>query len=233
MTSKASRMDDTPATLLLTRPEPQSRAFLADCEAHLGRSIPVVISPLMRIEPMGDVPDLERYATIILTSGNGVARLGSALSGRHVVTVGERTAALAREHDAEAKHLDDDVEGFLENAATVRGPALFCRGVHSRGDLAKRLAERGIEVEEAILYDQVAEPLTNAARLLLAGSLPVVAPVFSPRSAKLLSSHRIAAPLTLLAISQATADAWTGGGEVLVAERPNAAAMRALVTKAF
>ena len=226
-------MDDTSATLLLTRPEPQSQAFLAECEAEMKRRLPVVISPLLRIENIGDIPDLDNFDTIILTSGNGVARLGPALAGRRVFTVGERTAALARAHGAEASALGENVEAFLDHATEIKGKALFCRGVHSRGELAARLVSGGVEIEEAVLYDQVAVPLSNAASLLLTGEDPVVAPVFSPRTARLLSASLITAPLTVLAISPATAKAWTSRGRILIAETPDAFAMRGLVTQAF
>lgn len=222
-------MAHPPATLLLTRPDPQSRVFLADCEAEAGRSLPVVISPLLRIEPVGPMPDLDRYDTIVVTSGNAVRRLGAALSGMRVVTVGEKTAALAREHGADAEALGEDVEAFLGRAGTIDGSIVLCRGVHSRGDVADRFQRVGKDVDEAIIYDQIAEPLTDEALDLLTGDAPVVAPIFSPRTAGLLAANPITAPLTLLAISQATAEAWDKGGTVRIAERPDAKAMRALV----
>ncbi len=226
-------MNDTSATLLLTRPEPQSRAFLAECEIAMQRRLPVVISPLLRIEPLGEVPDLEPFDTIILTSGNGVARLGSALAGRHVVTVGEKTAALARESGAAAVALGENVEAFLEQASKIKDRVLFCRGVHSRGDLAEKLTGFGVRVEEAVLYHQAAVPLSNAACLLLEGAAPVIAPVFSPRTAKLLSANQISAPITVLAISAATAQAWTAGGQIRTANAPDSASMQELVAQSF
>lgn len=226
-------MHDTEPTLLLTRPEAQSQAFLGLCEARLGRRIPVVLSPLMRIEPLGDLPELDRFATIVVTSGNGVKRLGSALAGRQVRTVGTGTAGKARDLGAEARALGENVDAFLAHVHDISGPVLVVRGVHSRGNLASRLAEAGHEVEEAVLYDQVAVPLNSAARGLLAGSSPVVAPVFSPRTAQLLAATTIEAPLTVIAISPAAAEAWRGVGKVRVAERPDAEAMCDLVGQAF
>lgn len=222
-------MDDTRATLLLTRPEPQSRAFLADCETVLNRRLPVVISPLLQIEPVGELPDLDRFQTVILTSGNGVERLGPALGGRRVLTVGERTADLARVQGAAAHSLGENVEAFLKSATEVKTPAIHCRGVHTRGGLADRLNG----VDEAILYDQVAVPLSKAAQRLLTGDAPVVVPLFSPRTAKLLSSTQVSAPVIVLAISDATAGEWMAGGDIRVAERPDRHAMCAMVGAAI
>ena len=226
-------MHDAEPTLLLTRPEPQSRAFLNMCETRLGRRMPVVISPVMRIEPAGDPPDLERFGTIVVTSGNGVESLGHALAARKVRTVGTHTAERARVFGAEALALGENAEAFLENSGDLTGPVLLVRGVHARGDLAERLGALGFEVEQADLYDQVAVPLNSAARTLLAGDSPVVAPVFSPRTARLLAQAAISAPLKVLAISRSTADAWTGPGRLDVAETPDAEAMCRLVEQAF
>lgn len=226
-------MREAEPTLLLTRPEAQSKAFLNICETRVGHRLPVVISPLLRIEPVGDIPDLGRYGTIVATSSNAVERLGEALSGRTVRTVGEKTAERARKFGAKAEALGENVELFLAAASDVTGPVLVARGVHARGNVAEVLRGFGLEAEEAVVYDQVAQPLTRAARLLLDGSTPVVAPLFSPRSAALLARQHISAPLTLVAISETTADEWTGKGVVQIAERPDAEAMCAMVVKAF
>lgn len=217
-------------TLLLTRPEAQSLVFLEQCEALAGRKLPAVISPILRIEAIGELPRLDDYATLIFTSGNGVRCLAERadLKGRKVRTVGNRTADLARSFGADAKALGDDSEAFVK-AARLKGPVLLCRGTHGRGDLIGQLRARGIQIEEAVIYDQVEQQLSPAAKLLLAGNSPVLVPVFSPRSAGLLAQHTpIKAPVTLLAISANAADAWTGPGRILIAKTPTADSLCAL-----
>ena len=229
-------MSDAEPTLLLTRPEPQSRGFLNQCEAAAGRRLPAVITPLMEIVPTGVVPELDRFETILFTSGNGIRCLRDVarLTKRSVCTVGERTAELARSLGADAVSIGEDVESFLANADQIAGPALLCRGEHSRGEVASRLAERGVEVEEAVIYDQVAQPLSTAGIRLLAGEGPVIAPIFSPRTAVLLGRHAvITAPLTVVAMSRNVAEAWAGPGTVQVAERPTSAAMCARTLAQF
>lgn len=225
-------MDDPEPTLLLTRPEPQSRDFLAACEARVGYRLPVIVSPLLQIEPVGDLPDLDRYRTVILTSANAVERFGAALAGRTVVTVGARTAERAAEFGASATCLGENVEAFLVNLPGVEGPALHAHGRHTRGDLAARARAAGLSVEEAEIYDQVSQPLSRAAREALQKG-PVIAPVFSPRTARLLSAYPVAETCTILALSPAVAANWTGGGTVKVAERPDRAAMIEAVARAF
>ncbi|MBT8415427.1 MAG: uroporphyrinogen-III synthase [Boseongicola sp.] len=221
-------MDDASPTLLLTRPDAQSRGFLAECEEFLGRRLPVVIAPLMKIVDVGDSPALDRYETLIVTSSHAVRRLGTegALRGRRVVTVGDVTAEVAKKFGAEAEALGSDVSAFLENSEGIAAPCLYARGRHVRLDLASELAQMGVECDEAVVYDQVAQPLGRAGEALLAGTAPVVAPLFSARTAELLSrSSDIHAPLTVIAMSPAVAAAWTGAGEVRIVAEPTSRAM--------
>ena len=225
-------MDSTPAKLLLTRPLPMSQAFLTDCEARIGHRLDAEISPLLRIEPVGELPDLDEFDTVIATSGHAVQRLGERLQDRRVATVGRKTAALAANLGAMATALGEDVETFLASRPNL-GRAIFCRGVHSRGNLADRLIAQGNLVTEAVIYDQVSQPLSASAKRLLTETRPVIAPVFSPRTAALLSVYPITAPLSVIVISPATAEAWTGPGDVRVAAQPDADHMCRRVVEAF
>ncbi|MXQ08214.1 uroporphyrinogen-III synthase [Alphaproteobacteria bacterium GH1-50] len=221
-------MDDEGATILMTRPADRSAAFLSLCETRAGRRLPAVVSPIIEIRDEGDLPDLARYRTIILTSASAVERLAreGQLVGRAVAAVGDRTAAEARAAGADAVALGDTVEDFLQNTSWVAPPAIHCRGIHARGDLAARLSEQGISCDEAVIYDQIGRPLSAAARGLLTGSGRVVLPVFSPRSARLIAEFGgITAPLSVVAMSDAVAEAWNGPGTVQIAREPTADAM--------
>lgn len=216
--------------LLLTRPEPQSKRFLKLCEDRLGRSLNAVISPVLRIEAKGTNWDLDA-ATIVVTSGNAVRVLSRHLDMRQVATVGKATAALARSLGAKAICLGETAEGFLDRAVDLVPPVVVARGVHARLDMAEALNARGIEAHSVTVYDQVPVPLSAAATQLLTGEAPVVAPLFSPRSAGLLAAHSISAPITVLAISDAVSDAWTGPGTPRIARQPTADAMCDLVAE--
>lgn len=229
-------MTEPEPTLLLTRPESQSKAFLISCEKAAGRRLPAIISPVLSIRHTGELPDLDNYATIIFTSGNGVksALKTVSLSGRRVATVGQRTAELAQSAGANATSLGDDVEAFLCAVDKLAGPVLLCRGTHTRGNLAERLRQAGLSVDEAVIYDQEALPLSVAARSLLAGDMPVIAPVFSPRTASLLAGYGvIRAPITVIAMSRNVADAWKGPGKIVVADTPTSEAMCELTISYF
>lgn len=225
-------MADQRPVLVLSRPERQSLEFLADCRSRLGKDIEAVISPVMRIEAMPHAIDAERFSTIIVTSQNALDHVGFPLEGRTVLTVGERTAEQARSLGAKAACLGENVDAFIENASNIAAPALHVRGVHGRGELAARLSARGTPTEECIVYDQVPQPLSQEALSALSGGHAVV-PVFSPRSAALMSRHDVHPETRILAISRAAAEAWSGEGEVLVARHPDKDGMLDLVAAAF
>lgn len=215
-------------TLLLTRPEPQSSDFLARCERGYGDRFSAVISPVLRIVDAGDIPPLDGYQNLIFTSGHAVHRTGEAglLKGRMVATVGQATAELACGYGAVAKAYGADLETFLTNCADLADPCLHLRGGHTRGDLVLRLESMGIAASEAVIYEQLTLPPTRAAQALIAGPDPIIAPIFSPRSAQLLS--RIIgrrADVTVIAMSQAVADASRTIGEVHIAAAPTIEAM--------
>ena len=76
-----------------------------------------------------------------------------------------------------------------------------------------------------VVYDQLPQPLNEPALKALAGRAPVILPLFSPRSAGLLSEQAMdaRAPLWLVPISPAAAARWQAGqARMLVADTPDA-----------
>jgi len=224
----------TPA-LLLTRPRPEAERFLR----ALPRPPDVLVSPLIEIVPVpvslpGDV------AGLILTSANGV-RAAAALDlppGLPAWCVGQRTTAAATAAGFRATYAGPDAEGLVRHlvAAKPQAPLLHLHGRHTRGEIAARLGAAGQQVETRIAYDQIARPLTDAARARLARPDPVVAPLFSPRTATLLAQEGpFAAPLTVAALSPAVAEAAQALSPraLLIAPRPDAASLAELTTRAL
>lgn len=201
-------MDLSPR-LFLSRPEAASRRFLAACEAMAGVPIPALLSPVMEIRPVGvTLPSVP--AALVLTSENGAIRAGElGLPPLEAWCVGPRTAAVARERGFRALEAGPDAEALLATLLARRPPGLLLhlRGEHSRGNLAVRLREAGLDASEVVAYRQVALPPTREAREALAGPAPLVVPLFSPRSAVLLSGWAPQVPLHVVAMSEAVADA--------------------------
>ena len=210
--------------LLLTRPEADARRFEARVRALAPGDWRAVVSPLLEIVPLaepaapGGVP--------VFTSAHAVFFAGSG-GGRPAWCVGPRTAAEARAAGWAPREGGGDAEALLAAIhASPPEPLIHPRGVHARGDLAARLRAAGREVEERIVYDQRALPLTGEAQAALDGTAPVVAPVFSPRSAALLldAVGNPSAPFRVIAVSAAAAEPLRRWSPV-VAARPDGEAM--------
>ncbi|MCR8724508.1 uroporphyrinogen-III synthase [Frigidibacter sp. ROC022] len=174
-------------------------------------------------------------AVLVLTSGRAVDAVTAgagprALEGRLAYCVGDRTAALAAEAGARTLSARGTVEDLLALLLRDRpGRLVHLRAQHGRGDLIPRLRAEGIEGEEREVYRMQDCPPTPEALRLLQGDRPVVAPVFSPRSARNLAQLPISAPVHIVAISPAAAQHFEGRFPTETAARPDAAAMQDLV----
>ncbi|WP_212522942.1 uroporphyrinogen-III synthase [Actibacterium sp. MT2.3-13A] len=223
----------TPLTLLLTRPRPQAERFARAFAARFGPEIGIVISPLLRIAPGGELPSLADYAGLVFSSQNGVRAFAGISGDRRLPAycVGARTAEAAREIGLRAEFSGADAEALVARLAQAHpgGRLLHLRGAHARGEIAARLSAAGQPCDEAEIYDQIPQELSLKARDLLRAEGPVLLPLFSPRSATL-AGQAVAgarAPLALAAMSAAVAGAWRGPAPALLrqAEKPDAEGM--------
>jgi uroporphyrinogen-III synthase len=228
--------------VLVTRPEPQASGFSAALQARLG-DVAIVSSPMMEIARSAEAfPDLpEALAGVVLTSTSALSVLTGAerarLTGRDAWCVGPRTAEAAGKAGLRVVAVTPDAEALVAalRATPPRGPLLHLCGRHVVAPLGAILAPAGIELRAAVVYEQPDQPLNDTAQRLLAGAAPVMLPLFSPRSARLLGQELAtrgpAAPLFIAAISPATAAAWRAAAPALpvvcleVAARPDGAAM--------
>lgn len=219
------------ATLLLIRPEAQSRQ-LAETLATRGVRSPVVVSPVIEIRTREVT--LSAGAELVLTSQNAVTALPP--GWRRAWCVGDSTAEAAQAAGLEAVSAGGDVEALLRLLVEARtGRLVHLRGTHAAGNLAARLRAAGLAAEEVVGYDQVPVPLTDEAAELLAGQGPVVLPLYSPRSAELVSAHGgpWRAGVHAVAISDAAARALGRPAHVKVAEAPNGEAMERAIVDAL
>lgn len=204
-------MQTTAPVILLTRPTEESERLAADLRARLGDDVRILISPVMDIAFTGPLPSSEGLAGLIFTSRNGVrAWRDGGGAPLPCYCVGEGTAALAREAGMTAITADGDGAALAKKMAADRpkGRWLHVHGAHVRTDLAAILARHDVDVIRFAAYDQVPVGLSPEARACLAGTAPVVLPVFSPRTGKLIAEGEIPrAPLYIVAMSAAVADA--------------------------
>lgn len=191
-----------------------------------------MISPLTALGAVAPVPDLAPFAGLILSSESAVAVLAAA--GQKVTVpcycVGQRTAEAVRSLGGKVGAVGQDAAALKRAVIGLapRGPLLHLRGQHVAGDIATGLFSAGIDTVSLVIYVQTEQPLSAGAMKLLAGSWPVLVPLFSPRSARLFQaqSATIGAPLWVAAFSAAVSDALKRQvAHRRVALRPDAATM--------
>ena len=230
---RQSRANVTVPTILLTRPLPQSQRFAR----ALGEicDLPVVISPLMAAQALNPVLPQGPFAAVVLTSETG-ADLAGRIPGlpRLAYCVGDRTAEVAAAQGFQAVSAVGDAQRLsaMILARNQAGPLLHLRGTESRGNLAETLTRGGTVTQEALIYDQKPQPLSDDARALLAAGRPLIVPLFSPRSARLFlqEAGSFAGPVWFAALSPAVA-AELAPHALEIAERPDASAMLVAVQR--
>ncbi len=229
---------ETAPILLITRQAEQGARFAEACTARIG-PIETILAPVLDIVPRKAEIMLEGVRGLIFSSANGVRAFVAACDRRDLPAwcVGTRTAGLAQASGLAVRAAAGDAASLvaLLRAAAPPTPLLHLRGAHAAADMAAQLTAAGLPTRAVIVYDQLARPLTAAARATLEGARPVIAPVFSPRSAALLADAAAgaAAPLYVAAISPAAAREWRSRrpqDTIRVAARPDADAMHDTVT---
>ncbi len=199
-------------TLLLTRPDGRNASFADAVQAAWQGPLEVVSSPLLSISFAAvAAPDAE---ALIFTSVNGVQAatpLGLA-PGMTAWCVGDRTADAAKEAGFVPVTGPGDADGLVRHIISARpaGTLAHIRGRHTRGDIADKLNAAGLVCEDVVAYDQLPCALNAAARTALSAKFPVVAPLFSPRTATILMQQGpFLAPVHVIAMSGAVKEAAT------------------------
>ncbi|WP_052249561.1 uroporphyrinogen-III synthase [Tateyamaria sp. ANG-S1] len=211
----------------MTRPLAASQRFVDEMPDDLAVRVTPVFSPLLRIEPVDHTPRLAPDAAAIFTSSNGV-RYAPDGAGRTAYCVGARTTAQASAHGWAAQMAGQDADALV---AQISGhppdhQLIHIRGRHTRGHIAGRLSKAGHTVTDAIVYDQVPQPLNKVAQdVLIAGDATIV-PLFSPRTAmEFVKQAPRTTCLHVIALSAAVAKAAHPLDVQSVADRPDADAM--------
>lgn len=229
-------------TILLTRPLAQSQRFSAELTAEFG-PVDILISPLMQAEFLeAGLPPLP-FSAVIFASETAVA---AALSlncasrlPRKAFCVGHRTGAAAQAGGFQTVVAEGDAQALITLilAADAAPPLLFLRGENSTGLVAETLISAALETVSLIIYRQAACQLSDLAAQRLLAPQPIVLPLFSPRSARLMAEecHRIGArsPMSVAALGETVADAARGLAThgLQIAVRKDSAAMVQAVAK--
>lgn len=203
----------SPAPLvIITRPAGQGAEFAAQVARVFGANR-VILSPLMMTEYLPIQPRLVGFSALVMTSPAAVEaiRRDPQPLPAHAYCVGARTAAEARTLGLMARSADGTADDLLRLVTNTHdsGRVLYLHGEDTRIDLTAALNSAGIETVSVLAYRQVPAPLSEVARAALTEGVPLLLPVFSPRSAQLLVAEMarvdVRAPLHFVAISPAAA----------------------------
>lgn len=177
------------ARLLLTRPRAASERFRARIEPTLSMPVETIISPVMEIEFRDPIPLHVAYDAVVLGSENAAraAALWVPSKGTRAFCVGARTGLVARNLGFSVVSANGDSRDLLKILLATESSLRFLhiRGDHSAGEIVQTLRRNGREAAEEIAYCQRPLSLTENALNALAGKIPIVLPLFSPRSATL------------------------------------------------
>ena len=224
---------DKPA-LLMTRPAATSAAFIGALDARVMAGVQVVISPLFNIVPTGARPDFTAYRGVIFTSARAVDLAGGS-RGKAAYCVGARTAEAASQAGWDVRFCAADAAALIPRLLDPSiAPLLHLCGRHRRGQIAETLCAAGVKTDVEVLYDQQSHPLSSEAHDLLSRAGPVIAPVFSPRTALLLVQHEVSLQnVTAVALSPAVATELRDRGlaRIIVTPQPSGKEMADAVEK--
>ena len=230
-----SRADAVP--ILLTRPQAQGLAFARQVTDRFGDRLRIILSPLMAPRFLQPTLPEGPVSALIITSQTGVqalARLGALTKTlpRHVFCVGTQTAQSLRDLGFQPVGVAPDAARLIDVIKHQKpvGRLLCLQGRDVRGNIAESLISAGIDTVSAIIYAQEAQALSREATAILQTASPVIAPLFSPRSARIFSAelarlHSVS-PLFAAVISGETAIALSAPTQqIRVAVTPDAASM--------
>ncbi len=219
-------------SLIITRPAVQGQAFAQVVSAQWDGPLDVILSPMLKIVFLPVDDDLGAVTDVIFTSANGVAAAAQCQLShvKRAWCVGSKTAALASDAGFDAITGPGDATGLADLIIqrAPRGIFAHIRGAHTRGDLCARLSNASIACRDIVAYDQIALALTHEARTVLSGDAPVILPLFSPRTARLVADQGpFQAPVHVIGMSKAVDEAADpiGARSVTIASQPTENAM--------
>ncbi|SEA46953.1 uroporphyrinogen-III synthase [Rubrimonas cliftonensis] len=237
----AGAQADAPS-ILITRPGPAAARLAEALSAEGWRPL---LWPLHQIVDEGPPPDLSGCQAAFFTSANALRRATAGPGAPPAFCVGAATAAAARRAGfADVRSAEGDAAALARLAARALDPGAgalaFFRGRDVAADLAGALRAAGFAMREQVVYAaaQAGPPPPEVEAALRGGALSAAC-FYSPRAAARFAAFAGAWRAGLgcaaaVAISAAAAAplADAGFGRVIVAERPDGAAMRAALAMA-
>jgi len=146
--------------ILITRPIREAEKTAQILKA---RGFDVIIEPMLTISAVNfDLPEVRGLDALIFTSQNGVRFFDAPQEFKEipVVTVGEKTAALAKElgyKDVQCLGADmaELAQGLNQLNCAAQKTYGYVRGVHTAGNLKDSIDSPKINMVETVVYDSI------------------------------------------------------------------------------
>ncbi|WP_417242175.1 uroporphyrinogen-III synthase [Celeribacter sp.] len=224
-------------TILITRPRDDAH-ILADVLRSNAPKATYIIAPVMEIVPLDPVIEPDIYTGVVLTSRYAVPFAAQSFRDVTAYCVGDATAAAANAAGLDtmsARGSADDLVALLMREHIA--PLAHLHGVHTVGDIAARLTQAGLPTRSFAVYAQKEVDWTPEAQAQIVAAQSLIVPVYSPRTAALAGARLagLGANITLVAISTAALEAWTGPQplKTVIAKRPDGDSMRLAIASQF
>ena len=178
--------------IILTRPMGAANRMQSEL-LSINNDLEILISPLIEIQ-YNTFDFIQRnFSAYIFTSENAINSLMSnkvTLGEIDVFCVGQQTQRLAIKAGYNVLGSYPRVEFLVRDLSElkIKDKLFYFRGDHVSCDLKPTLGNKGVAIEEMIVYNQQACSLSKEAINLLA-SKPCLIPLFSARTAKLFSKE--------------------------------------------
>jgi uroporphyrinogen-III synthase len=222
-----------PTTLLISRPKDDAEALKRAVLAQ-NSAVHVILAPAIEITPVPYDAKFDGFDAIILTSKHATAAAAKIAPGTTVLCVGDSTAQTARSLGLNAVSAGGTSKDLMALAQGKGfGCVLYLRGKHVHEDLELELNLIGLKTKSRVVYRQDPCKLSDEVIQDLARATTLLVPVYSTRSARILSENldEYDGAITLVAISKSAADGWVGPKihQTIYAKAPNSKAMMAAI----
>ncbi len=226
--------------ILITRPAASSEEFATKLRARLGQDLSIVIAPLIEIRHLRPATDISRYRTLVFTSANAVQGFAVLTENRNFdcFVVGPNTAEAAL-HDGFKPHEGPGTaQELAQDLLRIQPPEpiLYVRGTHVAFDLSAHMRRHAAEIEDVVVYEQVAKSLSNKAASEMKEASSLIVPLFSPRTARIFSDQcKTDARLFIGAMSKSVADHITSLKltKLTIADKPTSCSMVDVTERLF
>ena len=222
--------DQENVILLLTRPLGGNERFCLKIK-HLLYSCEILDNPIQKIDFLPSLSKVNKNSVLIFTSANGLrAAKKHNLINKKCFVVGANTKKIAVSFGYDVLGFSKDQENLLKLIKSKKPTEsmVHIRGKHTVGNLCDALKRNQFSCLEVIGYNQ--EPLKIKKQNLqkIRSGRPVILPIFSSRSAKLLQSNLDLTGFNVIAISEAVAKIVTGVelGELVISKKPDLNSMQ-------